>query len=172
MEVDESFFYRTKKSASGKGRPATQPKSWCFGLLHRNSNRVVYKMVAKRDCQTLLPIIAKHVHPRSAVVSDGWAVYPHVVELTDGEERSLDLTHEFVCHNVEFVSGTGVHINGIENTWSVVKRIHAGRYGTRSYLIQAHLDEAAARWNYGGGSSGKKGEFFVALFDMLANKDS
>lgn len=127
-------------------------------------------MVASRDCESLLPIVAKDVQPRSEVVSDGWVVYPYVVKMTDGEETSLDLTHKFVSHNIEFVSATGVHINEIENTWSVVKQIHAGRYGTRPSLIQARFDEAAARWKYGGWTSGMKGEFFVALLDTLGRR--
>lgn len=170
VKVDESYFYRTKKSACNKGRSSPRPKQWCMGLLHRGSNKVIFKMVHARDSSTMLPIISKYVRRSSTVISDGWRVYPKVVELKDDGGQSLDLRHEFVCHDKEFVTEEGIHINGIESCWSVVKRVHASRYGTRCNLIQSHLHEAAARWNCGGGSLGNHSIFFLSLFDLLSKQ--
>lgn len=80
----------------------------------------------------------------------------------------MHYTHEVVIHDDEFVTEAGIHINGVENSWSVAKRIHGRRYGTRANFIHLHMAEMAARWNIGGGSTRHTAEFFVQILRSTA----
>lgn len=87
-----------------KGHPSVRRKQWCPGLAHRGENNLTYRMVQVRDSATMLPIIAKYVRWSSAVVSNGWHVYPKAIALNASGRESLNLTYELVCRSKEFVA--------------------------------------------------------------------
>lgn len=127
------------------------------------------KLVAKRDAATLLPLIRRHVRPITTIESDGWAAYASIPTMADDRGCSLAYTHNVVCHNEEFVTQSGVHVNNVENSWSVSKRTHASRYGTRAQYIQAHLHKSAARWNLCCGSCRRPGVFLACPLQSFSN---
>ena len=53
-------------------------KIWVFGMIERDSNKVILYLVEKRDEATLLPLILKHVEPGSCTFTDGWGSYNHL----------------------------------------------------------------------------------------------
>ena len=48
---------------------------WIFGIIERRSNRIIMYPVKKRNRQTLLPLIKKHVSAGSRIYCDGWKAY-------------------------------------------------------------------------------------------------
>jgi len=56
--------------------------------------------------------------------------------------------HEFVNHVDEYVRGQ-VHTNGIENFWSLLKRMLRGTYvSVEPFHLFRYLDEQSFRYNY------------------------
>lgn len=53
IEVHEIVLFKTKESACGIGRPSVHPRSWCFGLRHRETGRVVLMVTARGHAQLL-----------------------------------------------------------------------------------------------------------------------
>jgi len=109
IEIDESKFgkrkYNRGKRVNGQ---------WVFGLIERESGRVVLVPVEKRDASTLVPIIKKWVLPGSKIISDMWGAY-----------NSLNMEgyiHETVNHSKNFTDPiTGANTNRIESTWRAAK---------------------------------------------------
>ena len=54
VELDESLFGRKKKY--NKGEPKGH-RIWIFGIIHRESNKLILFSVSHRDADTLIPII-------------------------------------------------------------------------------------------------------------------
>jgi transposase-like protein len=133
VEVDESLFIKVKHH---KGKDLVRPQVWVFGLYERDSKRILFIVVPKRDASTLLNLIYQHVAPNSVIFSDCWASYARI--------RRLDknYSHATVNHDLHFVDPkTGVHTNGVESNWCVAKSpIKQMRGISRNYL-QSYLDE-------------------------------
>lgn len=70
VEIDESLFGRKVKY--NRGNP-TGTRIWIFGIVERSSNKIIMYPVDKRDAQTLIPLIEKHVAPGSCIFSNSWA---------------------------------------------------------------------------------------------------
>ena len=48
---------------------------WVFGMLERESNRIILYPVNDRKKETLIPLIRKHVKVGSTIYSDGWSAH-------------------------------------------------------------------------------------------------
>jgi transposase-like protein len=81
VEIDESLFGR--KAKYNRGNP-TGTRIWIFGMVQRSSNKIIMYPVDKRDAQTLIPLIKKHVSPGSRIFLDSWAAYIHLNQLGYG----------------------------------------------------------------------------------------
>ena len=64
VESDESLFGR--KIKYNKGEPRGH-KIWIFDIIHRESNTLLLYPVDKRDSDTLIPLIQRHVYPGSRI---------------------------------------------------------------------------------------------------------
>jgi transposase-like protein len=81
-------------------------------------------------------------------------VREHVIEgstlYTDSAvhyESLPEYVREFIDHNETYVRDR-VHVNGLENFWSLLKRSLAGTYvSVEPYHLQAYVDEQAFRYN-------------------------
>jgi transposase len=73
VEIDESMFGHNHKYH--KGNPNVGYHIWIFGLVERDTNRIILYPVQDRKATTLLPLIKKHVAPGSRIFSDGWQAY-------------------------------------------------------------------------------------------------
>ena len=58
VEIDESIFHKTKYNR-GRRREHT----WVFGMIERGTNSVIMIPVARRDANTLIPIIIQYIRP-------------------------------------------------------------------------------------------------------------
>lgn len=119
VEIDESIFGAKIKYHKGKPRGH---RIWIFGIVERNSNRLILYPVDRRDAATLIPIIQKHVRLGATVYSDNWAAYSSLNEL--GYEH-FSVTHKTTFKQSYKNAATGevVHCNTntIEGSWKIAK---------------------------------------------------
>ncbi len=107
------------------------------GAKDRATNKVAAKVVSSTDKETLQGFVKDYAAPGATVYSND-----------AGANESLPFDHATVKHSLsEYVKG-GVHTNGIESLWSMLKRAHKGTFHK---LSPKHLDryvqEFAGRHN-------------------------
>lgn len=104
-------------------------------MLERQSNRVRFFPVQRRDAATLLPIIADNIEAGSLIISDGWAAYGGIRHLQNQYE------HQWVNHRLFFVDPNDreIHTQGIEATWGALKTSLRHLHGTNPELLPTYL---------------------------------
>ena len=88
-----------------------------FLALHSQQQKAIgtFYHVQRRDANTLLPIIWKHVYPGSTIWSDEWKAYSHL-------QTTYGYDHQKVNHSQNFIDPrTGCHTQLIESLWSHAK---------------------------------------------------
>ena len=127
IEIDESLFVKVKHH---KGKDLGRPQVWVFGLYERDSKKLLFIVLPKRDAYTLLNVIYEHVKQNSIIYSDCWSSYNRIKRLDKHFE------HFTVNHDLFFVDPkTGIHTNGIESNWCSAKTpIKHIRGISRNYL--------------------------------------
>ena len=144
VESDETYIggkarnmHEGKRKAKGRGGVG---KSIVQGLLERHSapSKVKVKVVPNAKKGTVQGEIREHVELGSEVFTDSLASY---------EGLNPDYIHEAINHAEKYVEGK-VHTNGLENFWSLLKRMIRGTYvSIAPFHLQAYLDEEAFRFN-------------------------
>ena len=118
VEIDET---KVGKRKYNRGRMVEG--SWIFGMIDigtqesRKSEgdyRLEICQDNKRDEETLIPYIQKHVKPGTTIHSDCWKAYINL--------EKYGFKHATVNHSKEFVSVDGVHTQHIESSWRTLKR--------------------------------------------------
>ena len=158
VEVDETYLggkrknmhYDKKKELTGRGAVG---KTAIVGVLDRNTNKIVAKMVLKTDQRTLKKFVQENVETGAVVNTDEAKAYSNLKESYE---------HATVNHSVrEFVNGQA-HTNAIESFWNVLKK---GYHGTFHHFSQKHsqryLNEFAGRHN------SRCGEMALDTIDMM-----
>jgi hypothetical protein len=150
VEADETYiggkarnmhFWRRQQVIQGKRGGST--KAAVFGVLERNGpdghSRVRTSQIPNPRRKTLEAEVRRHVESGAALYTDGAGGYRFL-----GEEYG----HQAVEHDAsEYVRG-GVHTNGIENFWSLLKRSLNGTYvSVEPYHLFRYLDEQVFRFN-------------------------
>jgi transposase-like protein len=143
VEADESFIgglfanmHKSNRQSKGRGTGSTG-KAIVMGLLERGGEAKV-KHVYKRTKSRLQREIKKHVEPGSEVMTDALMSYRGL------EKRYV---HQFIDHAEKYVEGN-VHTNGLENFWSLLKRMINGTYvAIEPFHLQPYLDEQCWRFN-------------------------
>lgn len=143
VEVDETYrggkrrnmSNRKRKELASTGRGSVG-KATVVGAKDRDTKQVAAKVVEDTKANTLQGFIHERTRPGAKVYTDDSSSY-----------FSLE-NHESVKHSaMEFVRG-GVHTNGVESLWSMLKR---GDVGTYHKMSPKHLDryvrEFAGRQN-------------------------
>ena len=143
VEVDETFIggkarnmhiAQRKRRIHGRG---PTDKTIVLGMLERGG-RVVAKVMKRRTKKALQPEIKAKVKAGSALYSDELASYSGLDAL---------YAHKVINHAVKYVDGN-VHVNGMENFWSLLKRALGGTYvSVEPFHLFRHLDEQAFRFN-------------------------
>ena len=115
---------------------------WVFGMAEVNSRKIKLFYVEDRKESTLLPILLKHVHPKTTIWSDEWKAY---VNLQNYLEK-----HETVCHSENFIGPeTDTNTQLIECPWSHTKlNIMKNKRGTNITLLQSHLSFSCFQYRY------------------------
>lgn len=128
VEIDETKFGR-RKNHVGRIRDGM----WILGIIERGSKRFRLEICPnnKRDADTLLPLIEKHVEQGTTIMTDKWRAYSAL--------SRKGYFHFTVNHSQNFVDpNSGAHTQTIEASWRSLKEtlrkngIHAdGKLGDR-----------------------------------------
>jgi transposase-like protein len=130
VEVDETIMGghdKNKHAHLRRGPWGPQVgKVAVMGLLERHGE-VRARVVPSRHKPVLQAEVRRHVVPGSTIYSDQFGSY---------QGLAADYIHEVINHSEEYVRGN-IHTNGIENFWSLFKRVI---YGTHHSVEPFHLD--------------------------------
>lgn len=169
VEVDETYIGglarnmhkdRRRKQYLGGGAG----KQAVFGLLERNTqdgkkSKVRAHVIPEQWLRQVNEIIRSSVEKGTSVYSDEHGAYYHL--------GSEGFQHAFVRHAEEYVRGS-VHTNGIENFWSLLKRMIRGTYvSVEPFHMFRYLDEEAFRFNERFGSDADR---FVTIMSGIVGK--
>lgn len=144
VEVDETFIggkarnmhkhVRARKITGTGGKDKTA----VFGVRMRETSKIRAEVVPNRKGGTLQAKVRQHVEPGSAVYSDALLSYSGL-----GDE----FEHATIDHAEKYVDGR-VHVNGVENFWSLLKRGLQGTYvQVAPFHLFRYLDERAFTFN-------------------------
>ena len=149
VEADESFIgglaanmHKGRRERTVKVRGSSS-KTAVMGILRRKGpkggSKVRAKVMDDLKGKTLKTEIRENVEPRSILYTDAFASYRG---LGGGE-----YTHFVVDHAVEYARGA-VHVNTLENFWSLLKRTIKGTYvSVEPFHLGRYLDEQSFRYN-------------------------
>jgi hypothetical protein len=111
VEVDKSKFEKRKYHRGHHVEGA-----WVIGGVKRTNERLMFaEVVDRRNTQTLIDVILRHVVEGSIVHTDMWREYAQLEDL-------LNIQHRTVNHSQHFVNPEdGTYTNSIEGTWNGIK---------------------------------------------------
>lgn len=165
IEVDETFIggeaanmHKDKREKKIRGRGAAG-KAIVQGVLERKGD-VRCEVVESTEARVFETTVARHVERGATVCTDSHLGY-------SGLWRSFK--HFAVDHGAgEYVRGI-VHTNGIENYWSLLKRMIRGTYITLAvFHLAAYLNEQAFRFNHRHGDDFER--FLAALQGVVGRR--
>ncbi len=141
VEADETFIgdleknkHKSKKLHAGRGAVG---KTTVIGLKERGGELRAF-VIDNTKRETLHGEIKKQVNPGTLLVTDAFPAYRGLTP---------ECYHLFVDHAVKYVEG-GVHTNGLENFWSLLKRTIKGTYTyCPSQHLERYLDDQVYRFN-------------------------
>lgn len=150
VEVDESYIggkgrnmhESTKKRRGIKGC-GMAGKTAVMGLLRRSSSvqpvsQIVAEVLPSTHKYHLINRIRKHVDQSAEIHTDA---------LTHYNDVAREYAHKIVDHAVCYVKD-GVHTNGLENFWSLLKRSIKGTYvSVEPFHLFRYLGEQVFRFN-------------------------
>ena len=164
VEADESFVggratnmhpAKRRQVFGGTGKAWKGPhagKTIVMGLLERDG-RVISHVVPSRNRDVVQQKIREAVLPGSLVYTDKMNGYQGIDAFSEYEHRVVD-------HAERYVQGR-VHVNGLENYWSLLKRSLKGTYvSVYPTHLDRYLDEQAFRFNE---RHGEDSERFVSV---------
>jgi hypothetical protein len=131
MHRDRAIRYEAKGGASGK--------AVVEGILDRTTRQVRAKVMPDVKRETLQSEILSQVKYGTKVYTDDAVAY----------ESGLNsrFIHEFVNKTESYVRGR-VHVNGMENFWSLFKRALKGTYvAVEPFHLERYADEQVFRYN-------------------------
>lgn len=148
VEADETFIggkarfmhkERKEKRKQGRGPIAMTPVQ---GLLERSTrdsvSRVKLRILASTKKEEVQKDVRKYVLKGSEVHTDALRSYQGLND---------EFTHNVVDHAQRYVDGH-IHTNGLENFWSLLKRMIKGTYVyCEPFHLFRYLDEQAFRFN-------------------------
>jgi transposase-like protein len=144
VEVDETFIGGLAKNmhrdrAKRYAEPGTNKgKTVVMGLLDRDLRAVRAKVVPNVKRETLQNEVLREVKYGSAVYTDEWVGYDNL---------HYRFVHDVVNKMEHYVDGQ-VHVNGVENFWSLLKRTLKGTYvAVEPFHLQKYVDEQVFRFN-------------------------
>ncbi|MFZ1978151.1 MAG: IS1595 family transposase [Bacteroidota bacterium] len=136
VEADETYVGGKGHGKRGRGAESKTP---VFGMIERQGD-VRTMPVERVNAETLKGLIRKNVDLSSTIMTDEWKAYTGLEKEFSG--------HDVVNHGrKEYVRGN-IHVNNIENFWSLLKR---GILGIYHHVSPEHLsrycDEFQFRYN-------------------------
>jgi transposase-like protein len=137
----------SEKEPAKRGRGTD--KTPVIGVRERSSGKMYAQVTLpnekgqKLTGKQLLGVLEKVTADGTMVVSDDFSGYK-----TLDKNLPNNFVHQTVNHSAgQFSAGNGVHTNGIENFWSILKRMQYGTYHKISVkYLQRYVDECAFRY--------------------------
>ena len=145
VEADETyigakarFMHKSKRT----GKTGMVGKTAVLGLLQREAgnkpSRVRCKVMKRVRTSDLDPEVRANVEKGSEIITDKFSSY---YKLPD------EYVHQVIDHAVSYAEGH-VHVNCLENFWSLLKRAIRGTYvNVEPFHLFRYLDEQAFRFN-------------------------
>lgn len=151
VESDETFIggkaenmHAEKRERVIRGRGAVG-KTAVHGVLQRgdktkeNPSQVKATVIPNVEQITLMGELLRNVERDTIVCTDSSDSYANI---------AARYVHMFVNHSVRYVEGK-VHTNGLENFWSLLKRMIRGTYvHVAPFHLERYLDEECWRFNF------------------------
>lgn len=169
IEVDETYIgglarnmHKDKRERVLHGRTGGAGKQAVFGLLDRGKgkSRVSVHVIPETWKDTVNDIIKETVEQGTNIYSDEHGAYYHL--------GTQGFNHAFVRHTETYVDGV-VHTNGIENFWSLLKRMIRGTYvSVEPFHMFRYLDEEAFRFNERFGDDADR--FLTAMAGVIGKR--
>jgi hypothetical protein len=171
VEVDESYIgglarnmHKNTKVRRGITGTGGTGKTAIQGLLQRHGkahSKVIAEVVEHTRGELLRLNVRKYVLRGTEVHTDALPAYR---ELQD------DFTHKVVDHAECYVKD-GVHTNGLENFWSLLKRGLKGTYvSVEPFHLFRYLSEQVFRFNERKDENGDKGRFLTAMAGVFGKR--
>jgi transposase-like protein len=146
VEVDESYIggsmTNMKASYKKKGKMVSkgmEHKSAVLGMIQRGGD-VIAMQLGKADSATIRPLLSKHIHPSSEVVTDGFGAYRML--------HSTHAKHIVLNHSKNIMKKGKYNTSRLDSFWTTIKRAIIGQYHRISKEhLQSYLDEIAFKYN-------------------------
>ena len=130
VEIDESKFGKRKYHRGHRVEGV-----WVIGGVERTDQRLMFaEVVERRDEETLLEVISRHVAPGSIVHTDLWRGYTNLSQFLNVQHRTVNHSQHFINPEDE------THTNTIEGTWNGIKMKIPSRKRSREGMDE-HLLE-------------------------------
>jgi transposase-like protein len=144
VEADETFVGGKVQNMHKRGKRSIQAKNdgnWgktvVLGLLEREG-RVKAAVAPTRKHYEIHKNVMANVEPGTTLYTDEYDAYQSLPQ---------EFTHEIINKLEGYVKGR-VHVNGMENFWSLLKRTIKGTYVSVDPVhLQAYVDEQVFRFN-------------------------
>lgn len=118
-----------------KPRHPRMEKAVVFGILERGGEARTIT-VPEVNIKTMMPILKSNLDLTNArLITDGNKAYKRI---------KYHVKHDVIDHEVTYVSGD-IHIQGIENYWSLLKR---GLYGIFHHVNRKYLPQYLSEFEY------------------------
>jgi transposase-like protein len=170
VEVDETFVGGLKKNMHKDRQIRYEAKGGSFGkaavqgILDRTARQVRAKVVPNVKRETLQTEILRQVKYGTKVYTDSAVAYEQGMQWR--------FVHDMVDKTESYVRGR-VHVNGVENFWSLLKRGLRGTYvAVEPFHLDRYVDEQVYRFNNRGSKEKPMDDYarFQKLLGQVAHK--
>lgn len=171
VEVDETFVGGQKKNMHKDKQVRYEAKGGAFGktvvqgILDRTARQVRAKVMPDVKRETLQAEVLNQVKYGTKVYTDDASAYM--------DKLQWRFVHEIVNKTETYVRGR-VHVNGMENFWSLLKRGLKGTYvAVEPFHLERYVDEQVFRYNnrkHDDGTPITAAERFSLALPQFANK--
>lgn len=136
VEVDETYVGGKSKGKRGRGASG---KTVVFGMLERDG-KIMTKVVPNARAASLEPHILANVEAGSEIQSDEWFAYRRL--------SAKGFSHKTIEHGKGEYAKDGVHVNGLEGYWSMLKKgISSTHIHVSGEYLKNHAKEFEFRYN-------------------------
>lgn len=171
VEADETFIgpnpknmhfaRRERLTTSRSPEMRYVAKAIVAGLLERKRGRVHAAVVPDTRQASLMPPIHKHVKAGSELITDMNRSYQY---------PGAEYVHSVIDKTQAYVQGH-IHTNGLENFWSLLKRMVRGAYiNIEPFHLGRYVDEQVFRYNQRKHTKGDGGRFVAVLRSVTGRR--